>query len=95
MVRLEKIDVQFAKFWLPNSLRSFRNQNPSQKMAAPLFGLPTRHPFLGKETGVERIEKRILKVPAERGKSVMAFYCLQRAVWHNGGCVSLDSATKQ
>jgi uncharacterized protein YjhX (UPF0386 family) len=32
---------------------------------------------------------------SEKEKIVNGIYCLQRAVWHNGGCVSLDSVTKQ
>jgi predicted HTH transcriptional regulator len=28
-------------------------------------------------------------------KGGMAWHCLQRAVWHKGGCASLDSTTKQ
>jgi hypothetical protein len=59
--------------------------------------LPTHHP----EIEINRIrilsmrESEILKDLSERKKGGMACYCLQRAVWHNGGCVSLDSATKQ
>jgi len=36
-----------------------------------------------------------LKVPAEKKEARMAWHCLQRAVWRNGGCNSLESATKQ
>jgi hypothetical protein len=32
---------------------------------------------------------------AARKKGGMAWHCLQRAVWHNGGCASLDNVTKQ
>ncbi|MCL2303450.1 MAG: hypothetical protein FWC37_09395, partial [Lentimicrobiaceae bacterium] len=37
----------------------------------------------------------ILKDSSEKKKGGMAWHCLQRAVWHNGGCASLDSITKQ
>jgi len=35
---------QFAKFALSCSLRSHHKANPTQKMATPLFALPTHHP---------------------------------------------------
>jgi hypothetical protein len=44
VVNCEK-EARFSKFWLSSSLRSLHNQNATQKMAMPLFALPTRHPI--------------------------------------------------
>jgi len=41
---INKILTICEGFGLPYSLCSYRKPNPSQKMAAPLFALPTRRP---------------------------------------------------
>ena len=41
------------------------------------------------------MKNRILKIMTERKKARMAWHYIQRAVWHNGGCASLESVAKQ
>jgi hypothetical protein len=59
--------------------------------------LPTHHPEI--ETNNKMIPKMtksgILKDLPDRKKRGMACYSRQRAVWHNGGCTSLNSVAEQ
>jgi hypothetical protein len=45
---------QFAKFALSCSLCSHHKENPTQKMAAPLFALPTHHPIVTERTKIDK-----------------------------------------
>jgi len=58
--------------------------------------LPTHHPeieTISKILTITKSENSVISV--ERYYWGMAWHCLQRAVWRNGGCGSLESTTKQ
>ena len=59
--------------------------------------LPTHHPEIEENrTMISSLRKsEISAISVERNYWGMAWHCLQRAVWRNGGCGSLESITKQ
>jgi hypothetical protein len=59
--------------------------------------LPTHHPEIEVNKTIKKKKKKSesLKNSPERKEARMAWHYIQRAVWHNGGCVSLDSTTRQ
>ena len=75
-----------------------KNKPHAQKLLTQfLRHLPAHHPEVEANRIAISIMKKaeILKNTSEREKGGMAWHCLQRAVWHNGGCTSSDGATKQ
>jgi len=58
--------------------------------------LPTHHPEVETNRKIPTIIKsENSAISVERNYWGMAWHCLQRAVWRNGGCGSLESTTKQ
>ena len=58
--------------------------------------LPTHHPEVENNSKILTMAKsEISPITVERTYWGMAWHCLQRAVWRNGGCGSLESVTKQ
>ncbi|MCL2289320.1 MAG: hypothetical protein FWC34_01245 [Bacteroidetes bacterium] len=80
---VQKSETQF----LPES-----NPHAQKFLTQFLRHLPTHHPEIEDNSAIipNLTKSVILKETPERKKGGMAWHCLQRAVWHNGGCASLD-----
>jgi len=59
--------------------------------------LPTHHSEIEPNSIVipTITKSEISAISVERNYWGMAWHCLQRAVWRNGGCTSFESTTKQ
>ena len=84
---VQKSETQF----LPES-----NPHAQKFLTQFLRHLPTHHPKIEpNSTIIPTITKsENSTISVERNYWGMAWHCLQRAVWRNGGCGSLESATK-
>jgi hypothetical protein len=53
---------------------------------------PTHHPEIETNNTLipSKTKSEVLKETTERKEARMAWHYIQRAVWHNGGCASLD-----
>jgi len=74
------------------------DSKPHAQKLLPQFlrHLPTHHPEIETNSKIlTMIKSENSAISVERNYWGMAWHCLQRAVWRNGGCDSLDSTTKQ